>query len=1796
MKTYIKWMTAIALVVAGTVLFAHTFMRKNKNLNPDEAGHALTALWKNYDAAVRADRPAKRIAVLDEIKREARAKKLHWDFYDAATRYVQDAAQRNWKLRDSLETKLSEEIADYAEPVVTYVYGRGRGQGAWRDFILSSRKRLEAGRNAAFYENSSVRGYLKGLLPGFFKDDFEFVLWNELSFGNDWVVPVLEETLGGRYPDAPYLEFRLLLNKYGWGYGMSASDGSRKEEREKAFQAYAAKYAGKAVSLLARELLLTDRMRELGEKGSSKDYQDLFAACEWVEKERSRYSGDPEGKIAKNCAEAFILMTTLQRKDIYVSCSEDTAIIRLRNLNQANLVLKRVSDDKVFLRTTVENPTRSFYALDEMKVPLPKVDDGDYTLVATNGKISGNCAYRPHTLSIAVRSDREGQKFYVAGFRTGKPVERVDLELFRSGKSVAKVNDVAVDGFTPLPDEIAKTLRDNVWAGLVVSARDADGLLRMTPEHWIGNPGTYPEVPETSQVFGELFADRTAYNPGETVQFKAVLFQGDRRRALHVLDPGEPVTVTLYNSESKRVDSRELKTNAFGSVAGNFVLPKTERNGRFRMQVEHDRKTVTSLSLTVDEFILPTYDLQFGDLDSLYFPGDSVEVRGCVSSYSGHPLTAAKVTYTVDSWGDRIDEGAVDLTEDGSFLIRFGSDRDRHAYEVKVKITDRTGETREFIRRVYILDRINLFISLLNKSEGTLQLKPNPGSHPRPHYALPEILQDSDPYAIASILSGDTATIRFEARNSEGKAVPAEIDYVILAASGEELYKGSVPSGTQQDFVLKESGLYQVSCTVRMESKRGDPIENRRKMEILRLSDSDKVLTSPIENVFKVLGTAGPLKTGEAFGIQFGAGRGDVWALVELFGDRRQPLKRKALHLSGEAGREGSLARIEYAYQADWPDAVLLKVFYFKDETSYQYSREFRRERPSLDLPLAFETFEDRTLPATEYSLTLKTLPGVEAVASVFDKSTETISPNRWSTVRLNEVWCRDVTIGATTGSVSSDSDMFLEMVVTGYGTARRSESKVVSRAVMDQEAVMPGVALSAEAVEEVAADDNAGLAEVTVRSDFSASLAFEPFLRSGPDGRMTLKFKTSDKLSTYFVQLFAHDPSLRNAVLRKEMVVSLPVKVAVVEPKYLYQGDRYVLHATVSSSSAEPVSGTLGLLVLGKGGETIQTMAKQVTVPAGGVLPASFEVPVGTDSLRCKVVFADDAKTFSDGVLLALPVYEARQTLTEAHSAVFLAGMDKDSLLREISARFTGTTAFGAVTREIDIRRMLQDAVPSKITPDGVDVLSLSEALYARNLAARLLPDSAAVLSEGTMPDSELSAKIAACQNADGGFGWFEGMKSSPVITAALLERHFKMQDAPVPLFPADRAAEAVKYLDRQQFVHDRDWPYWSGVLSMTQYVYVRSMFASVPFDVDRTNRDERSAYAENFKEFKEYLKDYLLPKAKDGRGLSGRILDKSRRIRTLLQLLNHPGGIRLASDWGIRFSASARMNRSTRADLQSLLEYAVTHRDGGWYYPNAVMPWRGLLESELYAHSLLCDLLSDPKTLAILSEEETDAALRIADGIRIWIMLQKETQHWDTDPAYLEAIHSVMSGSEAALATSVITMSKTYEKPFEEIVAAGNGFTIERRFFKEVKGAAEINLLEVRPGDLLRVGDKLVAEYRIWNQENRSFVKLTAPREAGFRPMDQLSGYYGWWLRPLSVRGSYSVTPQGYRNVKTDRTEYFFDVYPEEKTTVTETFFVTQEGVFRAPVVMIESLYAPHYRANGAFGGNFTFNPMIP
>jgi hypothetical protein len=394
-----------------------------------------------------------------------------------------------------------------------------------------------------------------------------------------------------------------------------------------------------------------------------------------------------------------------------------------------------------------------------------------------------------------------------------------------------------------------------------------------------------------------------------------------------------------------------------------------------------------------------------------------------------------------------------------------------------------------------------------------------------------------------------------------------------------------------------------------------------------------------------------------------------------------------------------------------------------------------------------------------------------------------------------------------------------------------------------------------------------------------------------------------------------------------------------------------------------------------------------------------------------------------------------------------------------------------------------------------------------------------------------------------------------------------------------------AVKYLDTVYF-SDPDRPSWYGCVSLWQYLNVRSMYVGVPFDEPAARK---AVGTKEYNEFKKTVKTYLVPK-KGERWSDGAVLSKVRMIRVIDALMGSEHGRALAKAWGV--SSERKLHKSMKTELESLKEYAVEHPSGGIYYPNAVLPWRGLLESEAYAHAMICDLFRD-----LASSDDIGGGLDVlADQIRLWIMLQKETQQWDSDPGFVEALASVYDGSDALKDTKVIVLSKRYSKPFDEIKASGNGFKVSVAYYVEESAVGEkVRLKPVSEGDALHVGDKVIAKYSVWSEENRSFVRLSVPRPACFRPENQLSGWSGGWLRPLSY-GLFSISPYAYREVKADRTLYWIDVFPEESSTIEETFFVTQEGCFSSPVAEVEALYTPHYRANdNASGSCVTENPGV-
>ena len=1803
MKTNMLVTSALVAILCFTAITTAAFVSKDKGQNQTKDGLVLTDLWKRYTAADKADRPKEMMAVLDAIVSKAKAERLHYDFYTAASQKVVVAGNRDWKQRDEYSAWLDKEVEEYAEPIVTFHHNLSKESPAsLTDFVIVNKARLQAARNGAFYGDG-----LDNLWTGMVKDDYEYTLWVlSVIKRSEKAMSLLNEYVGDSYPKAAYLEYRRMVDK-----DYKRNDDGR-AERIAAARLFAEKYAGRAMSLYGKAIVLRGQFDSLSGISESSaalreaqrpavsvaepveaTYKILYRDCKSAEKERLSYSKGIDKEIAGKMNDFKLLMESLDRKEIEISFEKDVAVLTLRNLSKADVEFVRdTKNAKPLIRKTVNNPKKSFYVQDTVKVELPKCDDGDYIFTARNGKVASKAKWTKKTLSVAVRKDSEKMRFFVADYLTGEPVEKVDLELLRSGKTVALAKDVALckDGFTPLPEVVVDSLKDGAASYLVASYCDKDGILHKTEEHYIyGNSVYSSDQNGDSGTFCEIFTDKSAYNPGEKVEFKAVLYKGDMSRGLHTFEAGAKVKAEFVNAEGNVDGSKDLTTNEYGSVAGSFDIPSGGRNGSFYVKIVSGDVNA-SKGIVVDEFILPTYDLAFDKTDSLFIAGDTVEVTGKVSSFSGHPLSSASVSYSVKRHGKTYASGKLLLDADGSFKIRFGTDAndDFGFFGVTVKVTDATGETKEFSRVVSALKHFSLAVDVANASKGDI----NPS--------------DDAWLGTPFMISGEKAVVSFGVKDLRGNVVksPVEVKYSLSDDSGKRLASGKTMSGKTEELALPAAGMYVLKVNAEIVREDGRKVTAQTKLMILRVDDSATVLDAKVKNIFKLVGDCsdGILNTGEDIKVQFGVGEGSVWAVVELFGDKRQLLEHKMIHLDGKVGEPGSLTEIVYNYKEEYPDAVRLMVFYFRDGRRCLFNQEFRRERKTLDLPLAFSSFTDKALPGTEYSLTLKSIPGVEAVATVFDKSSEVISANDWTSVRLAWSGAEDVYISCSTGGVrgwmSYDDEMFIgasprNVRFRGFGrsnaAARVAPMADSAEGLVLEDAVPSMMMAKRESVDDV------DLQDVPARSDFSSTLAFEPFLRSDADGNIFMKFRTSDKLSTFAVQVWAHTQEMLNACVRKEMVVTVPVKVSVAEPKYLYKGDRFVLHATVSNGSDKDVSGVAALQAYSskdyEGAKPFATSSKKVTIPSGGSVEVAFDVnPREYDELGLKVVFADDTKTFSDGVFVSLPVYEAKQTLTESHSAVLLAGADKAELIKRLASEFIGTTSRGAEIKEVDVRQMILDAVPSRIEPDGKDVLSLTEALYVRKVAASL--DSEV---KAEMPDEALVEKIKACLNAGGGFGWFEGMRPSPVVTAVVLERLAKMRDAGLDYGGLD-LTETVKWLDRNQFLRGAATPRWCGWLSMEQYAYVRSLYSSVPFDVSPQTKNDKSEYARNFKEFRKSVKDYLVPSVKDGRGLNGQILSKARRIKTLANLISNDGGLALVSAWGLKFSTGSKINRSIAADLRSLLEYAVQHPDGGWYYPNAVMPFRGLLESEAYAHSMLCDLLSSPVAEFVVRQGSPTievTAKQIADGIRLWLMLQKETQKWDEDPAFVDALNSVLAGPAEILATKVVSLTKTYSTPFSKVKAAGNGFSIERHFYKEVRGEdGKTGRLEIFPGMKVSVGDKIIAEYRIWSQENRSFVKLTAPREAAFRPVNQLSGAYGWWLRPLTVNGIWSVTPQGYRDVKTDRTEYWFDVYPEDKTTVSEDFYVTQEGMFTAPAVTIESLYAPHYRANALYGGALRTN----
>lgn len=1770
-KVFMKFAVTLSLLAAVSLSSPASY---GKGTRTDSDGHELVSLWKDYRQLQEEDRPDKEVEVLEKIMAQSEKRHIPWDFYDAWKKYRDAVLSRDWKQKEALDSAMVAAVRRFDEPVVSYAACRDlvSGRTDMRDMLCRLREnapRLQSVRNPQFYRtgyNHALSSYYNQLPESVIRDianDYEYVLWSLLlsSRGSGkQVYDMLSEYIAGRYPSGAYLEY----------YNVRTFSGDA--GRTSSLEAFARKYEGKAVACYALQDLFSDRFLDMLENEqslASSDFSQFRAECAAFEKMREKFSGS-EKDIAGDCLQVREIIRTMDAENIRIESGSDTLDVLLRNIGRFSISVFRGNGpegEQVFFSDAV-NQDGNYYKTDTVRIPFPPVDDGLYFIRCMSGKTETSVSYIKNSISVAVRRSGEGIAVYAAEAESGRPLGKAGLDLFKGDSLVH--SSVGLDfstGFVSVPvDGLADSSGNSRGYRLVCSYRDEDGRLHSSGDVSIGPWMFYGYSDRPDGVRAGIFKDRAVYDSGDTLKFKTVLYRtSGTGTGLEVLPAGETVKMVFSGPGNTYSDSLELVTNDFGSVAGNFAVPVGSLGGRYVLQALYDGRIVASSSVVAGEKTdIPAFDLEFDKDTLLHFPGDSVVISGTVFSYTGHQLSSASMSWKVTG-SDAVLEGKSEIGHDGRFSFGFRAGHDDYGYyTVEADITDLTGETHGFSKGITVSDIFTMDVEMVDAPEGHVTPS-GPGNWSR-----------MSGYAVSPV-GEDTLKVRFTVRNADYQPVcPVPVSYSLYY--GDELVQaGKVMSGdiAEIDLAGRESGLYRLeaesSAVMRLENGTDSSLVYRYTYDLIKTSEEDSALDADVEDFFMVL-------DGSDIALQVGTCSGPMWAVVELWGDDSgTPLLSDMVYLDGERGKDGSMTALRYGYNDSYPSDVRLDVLYFRNGQDYRYSAEYHRKTDCMTLPLSFSSFTDTSAPDTEVSVSLETIPEVEAVVSVFDAGTEQIMSNTWYPVssRSSAPYVYVYTFNGFTGC---------RHFFKGTGN---------SNSVMYAKAVSPEAGgLMADAVLEESSAVPYGRQERTgavIRSDFRNTLAFIPFLRSGNDSTITVTFRTSDKLSTYDISVFAHGRSMRNNTVSGQMTVTKPVMVSVSSPHFLREGDIYVLDASVSNSTDEDVTGTLELFVYETENykDAVPVLVKSIPMDldAGGRASGSFsvEVPGDTDSLGFKVLYAgfpdmtggdaDDGR-WSDGLFMAVPVLPDTQSLVESHSSVLLPGMSPDSLKAELYGQFVNTLPYGAVSREISLLDMVKDAVPRKAAVRGKDAVSVSDALFVRMLTGA---------AYGAGVDS-LVTELSECQNKDGGFAWFRGMESSPVITALLLERAAEICGRThVRIFTAEQEKNALAYLDRGLLAREAGAgraAFSAGAVSIPEYMYVRSMYPSVPLAVA-----DSLCSGKELKGIRKSIRAWLTaPTGSDM--FDGMLIDKARRISAGMALLGD-GGSAMAESLGLGRSALRKISRIMDADAASLCAHAVEHESGGMYFPNAVMPFRGLLDSELYAHSLICDVLRDYSCRdgagRMLHDSTSGSDIASAsDGVRLWMMIQKETQQWDSDPACVRAMASVLDGSRKILSAKVIIVDKRYEKPYDRIEASGNGFTVSCGFFRE-DPSSDGGFSAVAAGDVLSVGERIVCRYTIKSSENRSFVKLSVPHCAFMQPVNQISGMTGWWKRVSGFRPA----PAAYRNLLTDRTEYYFNVLPEETTVIEEEFFVTRSGAYSSPVAEVECSYAPHYRANDGFRG---------
>jgi uncharacterized protein YfaS (alpha-2-macroglobulin family)/tetratricopeptide (TPR) repeat protein len=306
---------------------------------------------------------------------------------------------------------------------------------------------------------------------------------------------------------------------------------------------------------------------------------------------------------------------------------------------------------------TLKLTPRASHVDDRVTVTTPLQKPGAYLVESKMGDGNSSRVILWVADTVIVRKNLEGQSFYfVADAVSGQPIAKANVEMFGWKQEQVAPNKpqwkILTKNFSEFSNADGQLLlnanqQPQEFQWVAIARTDSGRLAFHGFTHvWFQQR----HDPEYNQIKTFTITDRPVYRPGQKVQFKHWIGAAKYDQPDSTLYPkGSDIRVDILNPKGEKVFDKQLFSDEFGGVSGEFELPKDAQLGVWQARV-HSRPDGIhggGGSFRVEEYKKPEFEVKIDSPKEPVALGDQITATIKANYYFGGAVTKAKVKYKV---------------------------------------------------------------------------------------------------------------------------------------------------------------------------------------------------------------------------------------------------------------------------------------------------------------------------------------------------------------------------------------------------------------------------------------------------------------------------------------------------------------------------------------------------------------------------------------------------------------------------------------------------------------------------------------------------------------------------------------------------------------------------------------------------------------------------------------------------------------------------------------------------------------------------------------------------------------------------------------------------------------------------------------------------------------------------------------------------------------------------------------------------------------------------------------------